>query len=258
MLFCRFSIGKEIRSGLADGNKITALSASCFDPRHAATGDRFNMDSVRLLAPCQPSKIVAVGLNYKDHADELGMEPPAEPVIFIKPSTSVIGPGDDIIYPEGVGRLDYEAELAIVIKKTAKDVAVEDAGEYIMGFTCLNDVTARDLQKRDGQWTRAKSFDTFCPVGPFIASGIDPDSLDIRLSLNGETKQASNTRNLIFKPRQLVSYCSRICTLLPGDIVSTGTPGGIGPMEPGDEVEVYIEDIGSLKNTVRKGGSHDA
>lgn len=197
-----------------------------------------------------PSKIIAVGLNYTDHAKELNMKLPKEPLIFMKPSTSVIRHLEKIVYPKGVKRLDYEAELAIVIKKEAHNITVEKAAEHILGYTCLNDVTARDLQKKDSQWTRSKSFDTFCPVGPHVAVGIDSANLKIELFLNKELKQSSNTKNLIFGPKYLVSFISKICTLLPGDIIATGTPSGVGPMKIGDEVEVMIEGIGSLKNSV--------
>jgi len=204
------------------------------------------------IAPSAPSKIIAVGLNYIDHANELKMELPKEPLIFIKPATSIIGHLDKIIYPESVKRLDYEAELAIVIKRICKDVPEKTAGDYILGYTCLNDVTARDLQKRDGQWTRAKSFDTFCPVGPHIATDIDPGDLKIDLYLNKKIKQSSSTKNLIFKPHHLVSFISKVCTLMPGDLIATGTPHGVGSMDVGDEVEVRIEGIGRLINKVSR------
>ncbi len=197
-----------------------------------------------------PSKIIAVGLNYTDHAKELRMECPKEPLIFIKPPTTVIGHLDNIVYPPSVSRLDYEAELAVVIKQKAKDVPVEAAKEYILGYTCLNDVTARDLQAKDGQWTRAKSFDTFCPVGPHVVTDVDPTDLKIELFLNNELKQSSSTKNQIFSPEYLVSFISKVCTLLPGDIIATGTPAGVGPMQRGDNIEVRIEKIGSLKNRV--------
>jgi len=204
----------------------------------------------KFLAIDLPSKIIAVGLNYTDHAKELKMELPKEPLIFIKPSTSVIRNLENIVYPKGVMRLDYEAELAIVIKKKGRNIPSRQAKEYVLGYTCLNDVTARDLQKRDGQWTRSKSFDTFCPLGPHVAADIDASNLKIELFLNNELKQSSNTGNLIFGPAYLVSFVSKICTLLPGDIIATGTPSGVGPMSIGDEAEVRIESIGSLKNTV--------
>lgn len=197
-----------------------------------------------------PTKIVLVGLNYADHARELGMDIPEEPVIFLKPPSSVICEGGCIEYPEGVRRLDYEGELAVVIGKTARAVRPRDADAYIAGYTCLNDVTARDIQSRDGQWTRAKSFDTFCPVGPHLVADIDTSHLDIRTSVNGVVKQESNTRNLIFPVRRIVAFVSRVMTLFPGDIISTGTPPGVGPLSVGDRVCVEIEGIGCLCNNV--------
>ncbi|MCF7875116.1 MAG: fumarylacetoacetate hydrolase family protein [Candidatus Omnitrophica bacterium] len=197
-----------------------------------------------------PEKIILVGLNYKDHAKEMKMKIPAEPIIFLKPTSALIKNGDKIIYPEGIKRLDYEAELAVVIKKQAKNIPVEAAKDYILGYTCLNDITARDLQKKDGQWTRAKSFDSFCPVGPHIETDLDPHAINIQSYLNGELKQDSNTSNFIFSVDFLISFISKIMTLKPADIISTGTPAGIGPMQKGDQVEVVIEGIGTLKNRV--------
>jgi 2-keto-4-pentenoate hydratase/2-oxohepta-3-ene-1,7-dioic acid hydratase in catechol pathway len=198
----------------------------------------------------KPSKIIAVGLNYRDHAEELKMSIPKTPIIFLKPPTSVIGDGENIIYPPQVGELHYEGELAVVIGKKGKNIKVEDAGKYIKGFTCANDVTARDQQRADGQWTRAKSYDTFCPLGPTLVKKIDPNRLSIKLYLNGEVKQSSNTSNMIFKVEELVSFISGIMTLFPGDIIITGTPPGVGEMKRGDMVEVEIEGIGRLKNRV--------
>lgn len=198
-----------------------------------------------------PSKIVCVGLNYKDHAKELKMELPSHPIIFLKPPTAVIGDGDAIVYPDWMTKnLHYEAELGIVIGKQAYRIAEKDAPQYIQGYCCANDVTARDLQNLDGQWTRAKSFDTFCPLGPKIVKDIDPNKLDIKLLLNGQVKQHSNTEQMIFKPAYLVSFISKIMTLLPGDVIITGTPPGVGPMQKGDEVAVEIEGLGKLANRV--------
>jgi 2-keto-4-pentenoate hydratase/2-oxohepta-3-ene-1,7-dioic acid hydratase in catechol pathway len=199
-----------------------------------------------------PSKIVAVGLNYRDHARELNMEIPEYPLIFLKPSTSVIGTGDEIIFPAQTKELHYEGELAIVIGTQTRNVPVEAALDHIAGFTSANDVTARDLQRLDGQWTRAKSFDTFCPLGPRIVKDIDPGKLGISTRVNGKIRQQSNTANMIFNVYELVSFISGIMTLLPGDVIITGTPPGVGPLVPGDIVEIDIEGIGILKNTVRK------
>jgi 2-keto-4-pentenoate hydratase/2-oxohepta-3-ene-1,7-dioic acid hydratase in catechol pathway len=222
-----------------------------YDPDTRLTGEQLSL--VRLLPPVLPGKIVAVGLNYRDHANEMGIEIPKEPVLFLKPSTSVIGPDADIVYPGQSSRVDYEAELAVVIGRECRDVDAGDAAGCILGYTCLNDVTARDLQAKDGQWTRAKSFDTFAPIGPWIVTDIeDPDTLSIQARLNGETRQASNTSNLIFGVYELVDFISHVMTLKKGDVIATGTPSGIGPMSPGDEIAVEIEGIGVLKNRVIK------
>jgi len=198
----------------------------------------------------RPTKIVCVGLNYREHAGELKLKVPKEPVIFLKPPSSVIYDKDDIVYPPKVKRLDFEAELAVVIKKKARNIKLEDAPDYILGYACLNDVTARDLQKKDGQWTRSKSFDTFCPIGPVIETDLDPFDIKIESRLNGVLKQSSSSADLIFSVYELVVYISGIMTLLPGDIISTGTPPGVGPMRPRDVVEVRISGIGALKNKV--------
>jgi len=199
-----------------------------------------------------PSKIIAVGLNYIDHAAELRMEIPKNPIIFLKPPSSLIFNNDPIIYPAMTRELHYEAELAVIIKDRIKNIKPEEAAEHIRGYTCGNDVTARDLQRLDGQWTRAKSFDTFCPIGPEIVSDINPDNLTIKLYLNGAVKQSSNTSNMIFKVDDLVSFISQVMTLESDDVILTGTPVGVGPMVVGDEVAVEIEGIGKLVNKVIK------
>lgn len=199
----------------------------------------------------KPTKIVLVGLNYKDHAKELGMPQPSEPILFMKPVTALIGSEERIMYPAQATRVDYEAELAIIVKDVCKDIEPEEVMEHVEGFTCLNDVTARDLQKRDGQWTRAKSFDTFCPVGPQIVKGIEPNSVKIQSYLNGELRQDSNTSNFIFGVEELIAFASNVMTLLPGDIIATGTPSGIGAMQKEDTVEIVIEGIGTLRNYVK-------
>ncbi len=200
----------------------------------------------------QPSKIVCVGLNYHSHAKELRMNTPHHPIIFLKPPTTLAGNYDKIIYPYQSKRVDYEAELGLVIGRKARNIRKSQAKRYVKGFTCVNDVTARDLQKLDGQWTRAKSFDTFCPAGPRIVpwKNIDPNNLRIQSFLNGKIKQDSNTDEFIFTVEELISFISGVMTLLPGDIISTGTPPGIGPMKKGDRVEVKIEDVGTLTNYV--------
>jgi 2-keto-4-pentenoate hydratase/2-oxohepta-3-ene-1,7-dioic acid hydratase in catechol pathway len=243
MKLVRFQTEHGIFSGVIEGDVILPGGAN------PAQGQE-RLSNVRLLAPCSPSKIVAVGLNYRDHAEELNMKLPEEPLLFLKPSSSVIGPGDSVIMPRQSARVDYEAELAIVIGKEAKRVPEKDAGAVILGYTCLNDVTARDLQSKDGQWTRAKGFDTFCPIGPWIDTDIDPADLKIDLLLNGVTKQSSRTSNLIFSPNKLVEFITSVMTLYPGDVIATGTTSGIGPMANGDTVEVRIEGIGSLTNRI--------
>ncbi|NLG85507.1 MAG: fumarylacetoacetate hydrolase family protein [Firmicutes bacterium] len=214
------------------------------------TGEIPAQEEVRLLAPVMPSKVVAVGLNYRDHAMEMGEEIPKEPRIFLKPSTSVIGPGEAIVLPSMSRRVDYEAELAVVIGRAARHVRPEEASSYILGYTCLNDVTARDLQKKDVQWTRSKSFDTFCPLGPAIETELDPRDLAIVARVNGVVRQSSRTANLIFSVPELLSFISQVMTLLPGDVIATGTPPGVGPLSPGDRVEIEIEGIGTLANPV--------
>jgi len=199
----------------------------------------------------KPSKIVCVGLNYRDHAAEMGLPIPASPVIFLKPPSAVIYDGDDILYPPQTKELHYEAELGLVIKDRIKNIAVQEARSHILGYICANDVTARDLQRLDGQWGRAKSFDTFCVLGEQVAAGIDPDDLVIKLYLNGQLKQNSRTAQMIFKVDQLVAFISSVMTLEAGDVILTGTPPGIGPMEIGDEVVVEIEGIGRLTNRVK-------
>jgi len=248
--YARFSIsGSPSKYGLIEDDVIIEIDGDIFT-EFKVTEKKYSIKNVKILAPCFPSKVVAVGLNYIDHAKELGMKAPEEPILFMKPSTSVIGPNDNIIYPKMSRRVDYEAELAVVIKDKTKNVKPEEAHTHIFGYTCLNDVTARDLQKKDGQWTRAKSFDTFCPIGPYIVTDINPDNLKIALFLNGQLKQSSFTSNLIFNVQKLVSFISKVMTLFPGDIITTGTPSGIGPLKRGDKVEVVIEKVGRLRNFV--------
>ena len=249
MKIVRYQDGISIRWGVIEGDAVREMDGDPFGHFHLTLRIK-KIGEVKLLSPCLPSKIVALGLNYRDHAEEVKMPIPKEPLLFIKPSTSVIGPGEAIIYPKTSKRVDYEAELAVVIGKEAKKVSEEKASDYILGYTCLNDVTARDLQPKEGQWTTAKGFDTFCPIGPWIVTDIDPYQLEIASFLNGERRQHSNTKNLIFGPHQLVSFISRVMTLLPGDVIATGTPSGIGPMTIGDKIDVVIEGIGTLRNQV--------
>ncbi len=208
---------------------------------------------VSLLPPVKPSKIICVGLNYKSHAIESRKEVPKEPLLFLKPSTSIIGPNDIIIYPKMSKRIDYEGELAVIIKRKAYQIKKEeDVAPYILGYSCFNDVTARDIQQMEKHNSRAKSFDTFAPLGPCIATDLDPSNLRIKTFLNGKLRQSGNTKNLIHSIPFLIKFISQVMTLLPGDIISTGTPSGVGPMSPGDRVDVQIEGIGILSNTVMK------
>jgi 2-keto-4-pentenoate hydratase/2-oxohepta-3-ene-1,7-dioic acid hydratase in catechol pathway len=251
MRIARFVKNGEVSFGLVgDDESIAAIAAHPFGEIQL-TGDRFPLADVRLLAPMLPSKVIAVGKNYADHAREMGGEAPAEPLIFSKPSTAVIGPTEAIAYPQKLSsRVDYEGELAIVIGRLCRDVPAARAVDVIFGYTCANDVTARDLQKRDVQYTRAKGFDTFCPLGPWITTDVDPSDLRIQTLLNGEVKQDSRTSKMIHSIPTLIEYVSQVMTLLPGDVILTGTPEGVGPMEIGDEVSVTIESIGTLSNRV--------
>jgi 2-keto-4-pentenoate hydratase/2-oxohepta-3-ene-1,7-dioic acid hydratase in catechol pathway len=255
MHIVRFEMQGRTGYGVLEGEKIEVLWGTPYDGGLANTiGQVLSLPEVRLLAPCEPSKIVALGINYRDHAAEFGHPIPEEPLLFLKPSTAVIGPDEDIVYPEMSRRVDYEAELAVVIGKTARQVKEADFRDYVLGYTCFNDVTARDLQKKDGQFTRSKSFDTFAPMGPWIETEIaDPDNLRVEGYLNGERRQHSNTSNLVFPVATLISFISRIMTLLPGDVIATGTPSGIGPMRPGDVVEIRVEGIGTLHNRLVAG-----
>jgi 2-keto-4-pentenoate hydratase/2-oxohepta-3-ene-1,7-dioic acid hydratase in catechol pathway len=208
------------------------------------------LSQVRLEAPCVPKKAVCVGLNYRDHADEFRLTVPSSPVLFLKPSTSLLGPGKTVQYPPMSKRVDYEAELVVVMGKLAKNIAENEALDYVLGYTCGNDVTARDLQPQNGQWTVAKSFDTFMPLGPWVETDIDPSNLRIRALLNGQVRQSSSTANLIFKVPSLIAYISQIMTLEPGDVIMTGTPSGVGPMQKGDRIVIEIEGIGQLENII--------
>lgn len=252
MRLARFRHGDRIATGSIDGEYVHPLSGTSFE-NPVPTGEEVPLAEVRLLAPVLPSKVVALGRNYAEHAAEMGGEVPEEPLIFLKPSTSVIGPGDDIPYPSISQRVDHEAELAVVVGRLARSVPAEEAGRYILGYTCGNDVTARDLQRRDGQWTRAKGFDGFCPLGPWIETELDPLDLAVECRVNGEIRQAARTSMLMFGPAELVAFVTSVMTLLPGDVILTGTPGGIGPLQIGDEVEVEVEGVGVLHNGVGPG-----
>jgi 2-keto-4-pentenoate hydratase/2-oxohepta-3-ene-1,7-dioic acid hydratase in catechol pathway len=227
---------REIRGSFFEGGEFS--------------GEVFPLEKVRLLAPVEPTSIFCVGRNYTEHAKELGHDLPEEPLIFLKAPGSVLSPEGTIRIPLWAGRIDYEGELAVVIGKTCRNIPEEKAQSVIFGLTCLNDVTARDLQNRDGQWTRSKSFDTFCPLGPWILKSGEARGRRIETRLNGRVVQAASTDMMIFPVGRLISHISRFATLRPGDVVATGTPAGVGPMLPGDVVEVEIEGIGTLKNRV--------
>jgi 2-keto-4-pentenoate hydratase/2-oxohepta-3-ene-1,7-dioic acid hydratase in catechol pathway len=261
MRIARFSEAGQVSYGLVlpagDGEDLVVarLAGHPFGGTQAdvtPTGASFALDDVRLLAPILPSKVICVGRNYADHVREMGGgEPPAEPVLFLKPSTAVCGPGDPIFRPTRLSaRVDYEGELAVVVGRLCRDVPADRAAEVVFGYTCANDVTARDLQARDGQWARAKGFDSFCPLGPWIETDLDPADLALTSRLNGEVKQASRTSLLLHGVAALVAFASQVMTLLPGDVLLTGTPAGVGPMAAGDEVSVTIEGIGTLRNPV--------
>jgi len=243
------------KCGVLSGEMIFKIEGDIFSRFRVIEEKHQPLKEVKVLPPVHPSKVIAIGINYRDHAEEFGHDIPSEPVLFMKPSTSIIGHEDEIVYPASSRRVDYEAEIAAVVKQKAFRVSPEEARRYILGYTCLNDVTARDLQRKDGQWTRGKSFDTFCPIGPVIETELNPDNVNIRSRLNGELRQSSNTKNFIFDIFHLVSFISHIMTLLPGDIITTGTPSGVGEMNPGDTVEVEVEGIGILRNRVVGGPS---
>lgn len=244
----RFKSGEQIFYGRVEGDKVFEIN-SLFEEQ-SSSGPSFSIDELELLSPVCPGKVVCVGKNYREHIKEMGhQEVPEEPILFMKPPGAVIGPGGNIIYPSMSTRVDYEGELAAVMGKKCRKVTPDEAANFILGYTCANDVTARDLQLKDGQWTRAKSFDTFLPLGPYITD-IDPSVTKISLYLNGTLRQESSTSLMIFGVYQLISFISQVMTLYPGDVILTGTPSGIGAMQAGDVVEVYIEGIGRLINNV--------
>lgn len=251
MKYVRFSDNNSLpRYGVLEGDTVREIEGEIFGD-HTITDKAYKRDEVKILPPCEPSKIVAIGLNYSDHAQEMGSDLPEEPRMFLKPHTAVIAHEEKIKYPDHMSeRVDFEGELGVVIGKKTTDVSEEQALNYVFGYTCMNDVTARDLQKKDIQFTRAKGFDTFAPMGPVIETELDPGKLEISTRLNGELKQHSNTSLLIFGVPHLVSFISHVMTLLPGDVISTGTPEGVAPMKKGDKVEVTVEGIGTLTNYI--------
>jgi 2-keto-4-pentenoate hydratase/2-oxohepta-3-ene-1,7-dioic acid hydratase in catechol pathway len=248
----RFSHEESIRYGIVDEADLVVLEGDPMFAGFGTTGERVPLGEVSLLAPVIPrSKVVCVGKNYHDHAAEMGGEAPAEPLLFLKPNTSVIGPGDAIVRPPQSSRTDFEGELAVVIGRIAKNVPAASALDYVFGYTIGNDVTARDLQKSDGQWARAKGFDTFCPLGPAIETDFDPSVATVQTRVNGEVRQSAPLTDMIHSVPDIIAYASAVFTLLPGDVILTGTPAGIGPFTAGDVVEIEISGLGVLRNPVR-------
>ncbi|KTR07411.1 fumarylacetoacetate hydrolase family protein [Curtobacterium luteum] len=252
MKIARFSSkGEDPRYGILDERDLVVLAGDPMYQGFETTGERVSLTDAKLLAPVIPrSKVIGVGLNYAEHASEMDERSGDDPVVFLKPNTTVIGPDDPIRLPAGVGRVDHEGELAIVIGSLAKNVRREDFASVILGYTIANDVTARDLQARDGQWTRAKGFDTFCPLGPAIETEIDPSDIRLETRVDGELRQAASTSEMIHDIPTLIEFVSSIWTLLPGDVILTGTPAGVGEIRDGEVVEVTISGLGSLKNPV--------
>lgn len=253
MRIARFTTGDDPVYGLVDGagEKIAEVTGDPLYQRIELTGATHLVEDVRLLAPVIPrSKVIGIGRNYADHAAEMGTDVPAEPLMFLVPNTAVIGPGDPVVYPPQTSEVHYEGELAVVIGRVCKDIEPEDAAAVVFGYTVANDVTARDLQRSDGQWARAKGFDTFCPLGPWIETDLDVSGLSLVTRLDGEVVQDGTTADMVHGVAALVSYASKAFTLLPGDVILTGTPAGVGPMRPGQRVEVEIEGLGTLSNPV--------
>ena len=249
MRICRVAVGDELHYGVLEGEAVALLSSHPFGP-FEPEGRVLPLADVRLVAPVLPSKVIAVGKNYADHAREMGGEVPAAPMIFLKPSTCVIGPGDPITLPWQSEQVEHEAELAVVIGRLCRDVPEDRVHEVVLGYTCANDVTARDLQRTDGQWGRAKGFDSFCPLGPWIETSVDLDDADITCLVNGDLRQSGTTGDMVRDVVELVSWISSVMTLLPGDVILTGTPAGVGPLVAGDTVSVSIDGIGTLTNPV--------
>jgi 2-keto-4-pentenoate hydratase/2-oxohepta-3-ene-1,7-dioic acid hydratase in catechol pathway len=245
----RFRVADRIATGFVDDATVRLLKGTFFQ-EPVPSGEEIPFDDVRLLAPVIPSKVVGVARNYPAHAEELGNPLPPEPLLFFKPATSVVGPGDAIHLPAGSKRVDHEGELAAVIGRLCRHVPEEEADKYVLGYLCANDVTARDWQRSDGQWARAKGSDGFCPLGPWVETEVDPSNLEITVRVNGDLRQSGRTSEMVFPPAALIAYVSRTITLLPGDVVLTGTPPGVGPMSPGDRVAVEVEGIGVLENVV--------
>ena len=258
MRICRFSLDGEVSFGVVEGPGsdpadlvVAPVEGHPFAP-FAFTGARHRLTDVRLLAPVLPSKVVCIGKNYADHVAEMGGEAPADPVVFLKPSTSVIGPGDPVVLPRDSDHVDHEAELGIVIGRLCRDVPRERAADVVLGYTCGNDVTARDHQKHDGQWTRGKSHDSFCPIGPWVETELDVRDVGVQCFVDGQVRQDGRTSQLLHDVPAIIAWVTAFMTLLPGDVVLTGTPAGVGPLAPGNAVTVFVEGIGPLTNPVVK------
>jgi len=257
--YCRYleRASGETRHGFIEGDAVSPISPAHLIANSSAPvaeGDPISLDQIELLAPIAPSKIVCVGRNYQDHAAELGNPMPDAPLLFLKPPSSVIGHQTAIELPQASARVEHEGELGVVIRRRTHRLSdSENPLDYVLGYTCVNDVTARDLQRLDVQFTRAKSFDTFCPIGPYIVTGLDPFDLQVETRVNGGVRQRGRTAAMAFPVSYLIRYISHIMTLEPGDVISTGTPAGVGPLLDGDEVEVEVEHVGTLRNPVRAG-----
>ncbi|GBC79371.1 Ureidoglycolate lyase [bacterium HR09] len=251
MRLARLLVAGQPRWGMVEDDRITLLSAAPWqDPK--PLGGSIPLEGAQLLPPAEPSKIVCVGLNYRAHAQEMGKELPSEPLLFLKSPQALLAPGGTVVLPPDSQQVEHEGELALVIGKPAKNVKVEEALGYVLGYTCLDDVTARDVQRREKVYARAKGYDTFCPVGPWLETDIaDPQNLALTLKVNGEVRQQGSTSDMIFSVAEVVAFISRIMTLMPGDLISTGTPPGVGPLRPGDRVELTIPEIGTLHHGVQ-------
>jgi 2-keto-4-pentenoate hydratase/2-oxohepta-3-ene-1,7-dioic acid hydratase in catechol pathway len=251
MQIVRFRAAGKTRYGALEGSGVVEYSGTPWSLFKRGRR-RYALRQVVLLAPTVPSKIVAVGLNYRDHAAEMGAPIPEEPRLFLKAVSAIIGPDDPIVLPPQSTRVEHEAELAVVMKKRCRNIPIERVRDYVLGYTCLNDVTARDIQGRDGGPTRAKAFDTFCPLGPCIATDIEPNAVTVEAFVNGIVRQSGSTKDFVFPVEDVVARISEVMTLLPGDVIATGTPAGVGPLHAGDRVEIRIDGVGALKNPVVK------
>jgi 2-keto-4-pentenoate hydratase/2-oxohepta-3-ene-1,7-dioic acid hydratase in catechol pathway len=260
MRIARFTISDQIAYGVVDGDTAdpSSLTVNVIDGHPFApferTSARIALSDVRLLPPVLPHKVLGIGKNYAEHARELGGEPPTTPVMFLKPSTTVIGPNESVVLPTQSGQVEFEGEIAVVVGRLARDVPAARVADVVLGYTCANDVTARDLQRADGQWTRAKGFDTFCPLGPWIETEADPDALAVETTVNGDVRQSAPASDMVHSITDLVVFVSSVMTLIPGDVILTGTPAGVGRLADGDRVSVSVTGVGRLDHLVRASG----